>query len=119
MPRFLLPLICTFAALPPHPAHADRTYKVYKSNSFGQKSLFAEPEAIIEVDDFTGEAKVYEPNLFGEADTFKGPKYIIESDSLFSTPRTHHHSPLPELGDDSHEHHGIRSHDDDEECEEE
>jgi hypothetical protein len=62
---------------------------------------------------------VYAPKLFGEADTFKGPRYVIESDSLFSNPHNHHHSVLPELGDDSHEHHGMRTHDDDEESEEE
>ena len=117
MRHIVFPLLLACAALSPHPAHADRTYTVYKSNTFGQRSLLDEPEAVIEGDDLTGEAKVYAPKLFGEADTFKGPKYVIESDSLFSNP--HNHSVLSELGDDSHEHHGMRTHDDDEESEEE
>lgn len=102
MRQIRLPLLLTCAALSPHPAHADRTYTVYKSNTFGQRSLLDEPEAVIEVDDLTGEAKVYAPKLFGEADTFKGPKYVIESDSVCGS--QHHHSELSLLCDDSHHH---------------
>ena len=117
MRRCLLPLPLMLAVLSPHAAHADRTYKIYKSNEFGRGGPLDQPEAVIQVDEISGEAKVYEPNIFGEADILEGPKYIIESDSLFIGHP--HPSALQGLQNDNHEHHGIHNHDHDEvECEE-
>ena len=112
MPRPLAALLLVSATLIPQPSHADRTYKVYKADSFGNRSILTEPEAVIEVDDFRGEAKVYEPNIFGEADTVKGPKYVIESDSFIGNGP--HQSGFIEPN------HSRTDHDDfDAECEEE
>lgn len=117
MSRLITPLFLALFAIVAHPAHADRTYKVYKSNEFGRKGAFAQPQAIIEVDDFTGEAKVYEPNIFGRPDRFSGPKYIIESDSVFVG--HHHHRMLPDMTDEHPQRHWTHDHDDYEGCEEE
>ena len=116
MSRVSLALFILTAVVAPSPSHADRTYKVYKANEFGRRSLVGGPEAVIQVDEFTGEAKVYEPNLFGEADILEGPKYIIESDTPFGG---HHHSNFDDLTSDPTDHHRNHQHDNEEHCEEE
>ena len=109
MQRFNLLLVVVTAVLCPSPSHADRTYKVYKANEFGRRSLSGSPDAVIKVDEFTGEAKVYEPNIFGEADILEGPKYIIESESpLFGH---HHHSDFDDRRDSCDERHHTHQED--------
>ena len=109
MVRTIAPLaLFAFVVLHSQTTHADRTYKVYKANEFGRKSVLADPEAVIKVDELTGEAKVYEPNLFGEADTIEGPKYVIESDSLFVG--NHHPQVLHGFGGLHHEHERMHDH---------
>lgn len=117
MPQLFVPLLLILAVLFATNAQADRSYKVYKSNEFGRKDSLAQPEAIIEVDDFTGEARVYEPDIFGRADTLRGPKYIIESDSV--SVGLHEHLPLQELLDDDDRYQRRRAPYDYEECDEE
>jgi hypothetical protein len=117
MSRVAIVLFILTAVVLPSPSHADRTYKVYKANEFGRRSLLGSPDAVIQVDEFTGEAKVYEPNLFGEADILEGPKYIIESDMPFSGPHHSHFNDLTSAPTDHHRKH--HRHADEEECEEE
>lgn len=101
---------------------AQRRYSVYKTDSFGNKSALAQPEAIIEEDALSGDLMVYQPGLFGLPDRMRGPTYIIESDSLTppGSDRSHVRQP-PCDEEEPHTHRGRRHHhrDDEEDDEEE
>ena len=84
MRTIVIALILPFMFVPRSEAEAQRRYKVYKADEFGNRSVFSKPEAIIEQDPLSGNWEVYDSTPLGFPDTVRGPSYIIENDSLFS-----------------------------------
>jgi ABC-type nickel/cobalt efflux system permease component RcnA len=117
--RILLYLtLMTLMINAPIASEAQRRYNVYKTDRFGNKSVFAKPEAIIEENSLTGDWEVYEPSSSGFPDISRGPSYIIERDSLSGALDNDHDDDHHHHDDDSfrHQHH---HHNDDEGCDEE
>jgi hypothetical protein len=94
--------LSTLIITAPSVGEAQRRYKVYKTDRFGNKGILSEPEAIIEQDSLSGDWEVYEATPFGFPDTLRGPIYIIENDSLRSLSHRHHDD---DFNDEEHHHH--------------
>jgi len=112
VPMLLTLLTIIIAA--PEGSEAQRRYRVYKTDSFGNKGILSEPEAFIEQNPLSGDWEVYRSTPLGFPDTLHGPTYIIENDPLFSLSRRHRDPDFKE--EEEHHHH---HHHDETECENE
>jgi hypothetical protein len=90
----ILALALTLLAIS-QPALADRRYRIYKSNNLGVPLDGLNPDAIIEIDETTGNGFIYDTNEFGFQDLIKGPKYAIQPDTFANLP-----TPSKRLDDD-------------------
>jgi hypothetical protein len=103
VPMLLTLLTIIIAA--PEGSEAQRRYRVYKTDSFGNKGILSEPEAFIEQNPLSGDWEVYRSTPLGFPDTLHGPTYIIENDSLFSLSRRHRDPDFKEEQEHHHHHH--------------
>jgi hypothetical protein len=101
-----VPILLTLIIIAaPDVSEAQRRYKVYKTDSFGNKGILSEPEAFIEQNPLSGDWEVYRSTPLGFPDTLHGPTYIIENDSLFSLSRRHRDPDFKEEQEHHHHHH--------------
>lgn len=101
VPMLLTLLTIIIAA--PEGSEAQRRYRVYKTDSFGNKGILSEPEAFIEQNPLSGDWEVYRSTPLGFPDTLHGATYIIENDSLRSLSHRHHDDDFNE--EERHHHH--------------
>lgn len=80
----LITLLATTSIEPA--AAADKRFRVYKADPFGNKEDALNPDAVITIDRRTGRGFIYDADPFGNPDTLNGPQYVVERSgrSLFN-----------------------------------